>query len=171
MLLDQLVRLRGETVPLVLQLLVQLQLMLVHLRLQLVLQAHQLLLVLPSHPLVSGHLLPQRRALLVLLDLTGHLQDSGRSPSEVELTWRIWSVTPELRKKTVELSTLQTEAVVPARRCELWQSGLGCGSTPCGVQQRAPAAAPSPVGRGRHRCCPDPEGRRTEFRGGLRLPK
>lgn len=77
MLLGQLVGLCGERVPLVLQLFVQLQLMLVHLRLQLVFQAHQLLLVLPPHALVAGHLLAQRRALLVLLDLTGHLEEGG----------------------------------------------------------------------------------------------
>ena len=74
-LLHQFVGLSGETVPLVLQLFVQLQLVLVHLRLQLVLQPHQLLLVLPPHSFVPGHLLPQRRALLVFLDLTGHLED------------------------------------------------------------------------------------------------
>lgn len=78
MLLAQLVGLGGERVPLVLQLFVQLQLMLVHLRLQLVFQAHQLLLVLPPHAFVAGHLLTQRRALLVLLDLTGHLEDGGQ---------------------------------------------------------------------------------------------
>lgn len=74
-LLHQFVGLGGEAVPLVLQLFVQLQLVLVHLRLQLVLQPHQLLLVLPPHSFVPGHLLPQRRALLVFLDLTGHLED------------------------------------------------------------------------------------------------
>lgn len=58
--LRQLVSLGGEAVPLVLQLLIQLQLVLVHLRLQFVLQAHQLLLVLPPHPLVSRHLLSER---------------------------------------------------------------------------------------------------------------
>lgn len=51
-LLGELLPLHGEAVPLVLQLLVQPQLVLVHLRLELVLQAHQLLLMLPPHPLV-----------------------------------------------------------------------------------------------------------------------
>lgn len=90
-LLGQLVSLSGEAVPLVLQLLVQLQLVLVHLRLQLVLQAHQLLLMLPPHALVARHLLAQRRALLVLLDLPGHLQDrQGGDPqgSRIKLRTR-----------------------------------------------------------------------------------
>lgn len=77
MLLHQLVGFGGEAVPLVFQLFVQFQLVLVHLRLQLVLQPHQLLLVLPPHTLVPGHLLSQRRALLVFLDLTGHLEEGG----------------------------------------------------------------------------------------------
>jgi len=51
-LLGQFLSLHGEAVPLVLQLFVQSQLVLVHLCLQLVLQAHQLLLVLPPHALV-----------------------------------------------------------------------------------------------------------------------
>ncbi len=72
MLLAELVCFTAEAVPLRLQLFVEPQLMFVHLSLQLVLQSHQLLLVLPPHALVSGHLLSERRALLVLLDLTGH---------------------------------------------------------------------------------------------------
>ncbi len=75
MLLHQLVSFSGETVPLVFQLFVQLQLVLVHLGLQFVLQPHQLLLVLPPHSFISGHLLSQRRALLMFLDLTGHLEE------------------------------------------------------------------------------------------------
>lgn len=75
MLLHQFVRFGGETVALILQLFVQLQLVLIHLRLQLVFQAHQLLLVLPPHALVPRHLLPQGGALLVLLDLTGYLEE------------------------------------------------------------------------------------------------
>lgn len=51
-LLGELFSLHGEAVPLILQLLVQPQLVLIHLGLQLVLQTHQLLLVLPPHPLV-----------------------------------------------------------------------------------------------------------------------
>lgn len=48
----QFVHLLGKSVPLVLQLLVKTQPVLVHLRLQLVFQSHQLFLVLPPHPLV-----------------------------------------------------------------------------------------------------------------------
>ena len=71
--LNELLHLLGEAVPLVLQLLVQPQPVLVHLCLQLVLLGHQLLLMLPPHALVAGHLLPQLRVLLVLLHLTGDL--------------------------------------------------------------------------------------------------
>lgn len=72
MLLTELVCFTAEVVPLRLQFFVESQLMFIHLGLQLVLQSHQLFLMLPPHALVSGHLLSQRRALLVLLDLTGH---------------------------------------------------------------------------------------------------
>lgn len=50
--LGELFSLHWEAVPLILQLFIQSQLMLIHLSLQLVLQTHQLLLVLPPHPLV-----------------------------------------------------------------------------------------------------------------------
>lgn len=66
-LLDQLVHLLGEVVPLVFQLFVQTESVLVNFSLQLVLQSHQLLLMLPPHALVAQHLLPQLRILFLNL--------------------------------------------------------------------------------------------------------
>ena len=57
-LLDQFLHLLGKAIPLVLQLLVQAESVLIHLSLQLVFQSHQLLLVLPPHALVAQYLLP-----------------------------------------------------------------------------------------------------------------
>lgn len=58
-LFDQFLYLGCETIPLSLQLLVQLQPVLIHLSLELVLQGHQVLLVLASHALIARHLLSQ----------------------------------------------------------------------------------------------------------------
>ena len=57
-LLDEFLHLLGKAIPLILQLLVQSESVLIHLSLQLVFQSHQLLLVLPSHALVAQYLLP-----------------------------------------------------------------------------------------------------------------
>lgn len=73
MFLTQLVSFTAKVISLRLQLLVQSELVFVHLRLELVLESEQLFLMLPPHALVSRHLLPQSRALFMLLYLTGHL--------------------------------------------------------------------------------------------------
>ncbi len=78
MFLTQLVGFTAKVVSLGLQLFVQSELMFVHLRLEFVLQRQQLFLVLPSHALVSGHLLPQSWALFMLLNLTGHLEEGEK---------------------------------------------------------------------------------------------
>lgn len=62
--------------------------MLVHLRLQPVLQGDQLLLVLPPHALITRHLLPQLRVLLMLLDLPGDLDTGVRGSEGTERTVR-----------------------------------------------------------------------------------
>ena len=71
--LGQLLQLDVGVVGLGLHLLLELQPVFVHLGLQLVLQGDQLLLVLPSHALVAGHLLPQLALLLMFVDLLGYL--------------------------------------------------------------------------------------------------
>lgn len=68
--------LTGKAVPLGLQLFVQSQPVFIHLRFQFVLQGHKVLLVLPSHALVTGHLLPQLRVLLVFLHLSCYLKEA-----------------------------------------------------------------------------------------------
>lgn len=57
-LLNQFLYLLGKAIPLVLQLLVQTESVLIHLSLQLVFESHQLFLMLPPHALVAQNLLP-----------------------------------------------------------------------------------------------------------------
>lgn len=72
-LLGQFLQLDEGIVGVGLQLFLELQSVLVHLRFQFVLQSDELLLVLSSHALVSRHLLSELIFLLVLMDLTCHL--------------------------------------------------------------------------------------------------
>lgn len=57
-LLDQFLHLLRKVIPLVFQLLVQPEPVLIHLSLQLVFKRHQLFLVLPPHTLIAQNLLP-----------------------------------------------------------------------------------------------------------------
>lgn len=88
MLLDQFLHLLGKAIPLVFQLLVQTEPVLIHLSLQLVFQSHQLFLVLPSHALVAQYLLPQLRILLVLLYLASELATQDTDSLYTVFGWR-----------------------------------------------------------------------------------